>query len=550
MKIIMPANYDPDFSDEPIQVFQKIRVACYIRVSTNDPSQEDSYEAQEKYFSKLLFSRPDWESMGVYSDYGISGTGKENRTGLNRLLRHCEQGKIDRVICKSISRLSRNTANTIAIIRQLKSLGITCYFEKEGLDTGDMDSEFILTTLAALAQEESHTISQNLRWSFDKRAPKGDLPNYACYGYRLSDETEVTDTGYKRRKVEIIPEEAEVVKEIFRLYADGLSMTDIVHVLNHKKIPAPWSDCGWMIGRIRYILRNERYCGDVLTHKKYTENYLTHRSRRNNGEVTQFYIQGHHPAIITQELFQKVQSLFRKSTHAREQKEYPYTGRLVCAHCGKHYHFIHANGDMTWQCSSARINNGMRLCDAEKISQVNLDLMFLDAVKIRFPKYQKLLAQLEATQDLDFVERDRSILRRHISIIEDEMDASKKICEELQSQIEVLIMRYEVFDEEYDETEIMKKIHVQEKMISQLEAEKQEIRSELEKKEKRWELLEKDYDIRSELIHLMKTEDKDQVLSNLHHYVKALVLFITVHDTEHYTVHWFDGTKTEILKER
>ena len=120
----------------------------------------------------------------------------------------------------------------------------------------------------------------------------------------------------------------------------------------------------------------------------------------------------------------------------------------------------------------------------------------------------------------------------------------------MQSQIEVLIMRYEVFDEEYDETEIIKKIHVQEKMISQLEAEKQEIRSELEEKEKRWELLEKDHDIRSELIYLMKTEDKDQVLSNLHHYVKALVLFITVHDTEHYTVHWFDGTKAEILKER
>ena len=242
MKTIMPLQDNTAF--KPMPNLQKIRVACYIRVSTDDPAQEDSYEAQERYFSRLLYSRPDWDSVGVYSDYGISGTKKENRTGLNRMLRHCEQGRIDRVICKSISRLSRNTADTVAIIRQLKELGITCYFEKESLDTGDMKSEFILTTLAALAQEESRTISENLRWSFDRRAPKGDLPNYECYGYRLSDEIEVTDTGYRRRKVEIIPEEAEIVKAIFLHYADGLSMTDIAHVLNHRKVPAPWSDCG------------------------------------------------------------------------------------------------------------------------------------------------------------------------------------------------------------------------------------------------------------------------------------------------------------------
>ena len=542
MKIIMP--------DTLLPVLSKIKVACYIRVSTNDISQENSYEAQEKYFRKLLFSRPDWDSMGVYSDYGISGTGKESRTGLKRLLRHCEQGKIDRVICKSISRLSRNTTDTIAIIRKLKSLGIPCYFEKEGLDTGDMESEFILTTLAALAQEESRTISENLRWSFDKRAPKGDLPNYACYGYQLSEEIEVTDTGYKRRKVNIISEEAEVVKEIFRLYANGLSMTDIAHVLNHKKIPAPWSDCGWRISRIGYILRNERYCGDVLTHKKYTENYLTHKSRRNNGEVTQFYIQGHHPAIITQELFQKVQLLLRNTTYTRERTDYPYTGRLVCAHCGKKYHIYRSKGCVIWQCSSVRLNNGMRLCDAEKISQVNLDLMFLDAVEIRFPNENELLIQLELTQNLDFVERDRSILKRHIAIMEDETDAAKKNCEELQNQTEIMIMRYEVFGETYDLTEITADIQAQKNIIAQLEMEKNELQSELDEKEKRCALLEKDYDSRAELINRLKTENREKVLLSLPRYVKALALSITIYNIDHFIVHWFDGTETEILKER
>ena len=548
MKTIMPLQDNTAF--KPMPNLQKIRVACYIRVSTDDPAQEDSYEAQERYFSRLLYSRPDWDSVGVYSDYGISGTKKEKRTGLNRLLRHCEQGCIDRVICKSISRLSRNTADTVAIIRRLQELGITCYFEKESLDTGDMKSEFILTTLAALAQEESRTISENLRWSFDRRAPKGDLPNYEVYGYRLSDEIEVTDTGYRRRKAEIIPDEAEVIKEIFRLYADGLSITDISHVLNHRKIPAPDSDCGWTIGRLRYILRNERYCGDVLTHKHYTEDHLTHKQKRNNGEVPQFYIQDHHPAIITRELFQKVQSLLRNThtTHART--EYPYSGRLVCAHCGKNYHRCCSKNNVAWHCSGARLNNGMRICDAEKISQIMLDIMFLNAVKMRFSNANELIARLESTQNLDFVERDRSILKRHLAIIEDELYSAQQTCEELRSQIEVLKMRHEIFGEEFDETEMMERISSQKDMIVQIETEKSEMQAELDKKERHWASLEKDYAIREELIYLTKTSDMNKVWSSLPQYVKALALRITVHNTERVTVHWFDGTETEITMKK
>lgn len=236
---LSPFLLPSDFVNPPMPTLPKVRVACYIRVSTDHPEQEDSYEAQERYFSKLLLSRPDWDSAGVYADYGISGTKKDNRTGLNRLLRHCEQGRIDRVICKSISRLSRNTADTVEMIRKLKLLGVTCYFEKEDLDTGDMQSEFILTTLAALAQEESRTISENMHWSMEKRSPRGDVPNMRCYGYELSDEFETTKTGYKRRKVVIVPDEAEIVKKIFMLYVGGRGIAEITRILNGEKIPAP-----------------------------------------------------------------------------------------------------------------------------------------------------------------------------------------------------------------------------------------------------------------------------------------------------------------------
>ena len=301
-----------NLTDEPVPALQKIRVACYIRVSTDNPEQEDSYEVQERYFSKLLLFRPDWDSVGVYTDYGISGTKKDNRNGLNRLLRHCEQGRIDRVICKSISRLSRNTADTVEIIRKLKTLGITCYFEKEDLDTGDMQSEFILTTLAALAQEESRTISENIHWSMEKRCPRGDVPNMRCYGYELSDEFETTKTGYKRRKVVIVPEEAEIVKKIFMLYVDGKNIAEITRILNGEKVPAPDSKYGWMKEKIRYILKNERYCSDVLTQKPYTEDFLTHKKI-----VTMAKFRSITSKITTLLSFQE--SFFRKRRNAEKK---------------------------------------------------------------------------------------------------------------------------------------------------------------------------------------------------------------------------------------
>lgn len=533
---------------EPMPALQKVRVACYIRVSTDDPAQEDSYEAQEKYFSKLLLSRSDWDSVGVYADYGISGTNKNKRTGLNRLLRHCEQGKVDRVICKSISRLSRNTTDTVAIIRRLLTLGITCYFEKESLDTGDMKSEFILTTLAALAQEESRMISENLRWSFDKRAPRGDVPNFACYGYRLSDEIEVTETGYRRRKVVIIPEEAAVVKEIFTHYVDGLSMTDIVHILNSQNNSELNKNNSWRIGKISEILRNERYCGDVLTHKSYTADYLTHKVKLNKGEIPQFYIKDHHPAIISRELFQKAQAREKLSRSGSKKKEYPYSGRLVCAHCGKNYHIYRRNSSMLWICSGVKMNNGIRICDAEKISQVMLDILFSDAVKLRFPDRNALLALLETTQGMDLAERDRGIMRKQIAILADELDSAKAAYEESQNRMEVLHMRHGIFGREFDITEIISNQKEQQNKITQIESEKAELEAELDKKERHWELLEKDYMIRNELIDFMKTANAKKLRAVLPKYVKALALSIIVHDPTHFTVHWFDGTETEITE--
>lgn len=545
MQTVTPIFPTLNLTDKPMPALQKIRVACYIRVSTDNPEQEDSYEVQERYFSKLLLSHPDWDSVGVYADYGVSGTKKDNRTGLNRLLRHCEQGRIDRVICKSISRLSRNTADTVEIIRKLKTLGITFYFEKEALDTGDMQSEFILTTLAALAQEESRTISENIHWSMEKRSPRGDVPNMRCYGYELSDEFETTETGYKRRKVVIVPEEAEVVRKIFMLYVDGKNIAEITRILNGEKIPSPDSKYGWMKEKIRYILKNERYCGDVLTQKTYTEDFLMHKSKRNRGEIPQYYIKNHHPAIITRELFQKAQKRRKKDTNARKRNEYHYSGRLVCAHCGKNYAAIRERYSIFWKCSSAMRNNGMRICNAERISQIMLDLMLINAVDARFPNSSELIAKLESTQDLDFMERDRSIMKKQITIAEMELDDAVKAYEELQNKIEVLKMQQEIFGEKTDLTSYFSQCNELKNTITTLEKEKSALESELEKKEKYWSLLERDYAICNELIEFLKTASEKELHNRLPRYVKALVLSIIVHDTEYFTVRWFDGTETD-----
>lgn len=399
-----------------------------------------------------------------------------------------------------------------------------------------MKSEFILTTLAAIAQEESRTISENLHWSMEKRSPRGDVPNVRCYGYELSDEFETTETGYKRRKVVIVPKEAEIVKRIFMLYVDGRNMAEITRILNGEKIPVPDSKCGWMHEKISFILKNERYCGDVLTRKSYTEDFLTHKSKRNKGDIPQYYIKDHHPAIISRELFQKAQKRRKKDTSTRKRREYRYSGRLVCAQCGKNYAAMCEGNTIYWKCSSAMLNNGMRICDAEKISQVMLDLMLINAADARFPDSSELLAKLESTQDLDFMERDRSILKKQIMIAEMELDNAVAAYEELQNRLEVLQMRQEIFGEKFHFSDYSAQCDEMKNNITALEKEKSSLESDLENKEKHWSLLERDYAIRGELIGFMKTASEIELRKRLPIYVKALALSIIVHDTIHLTV--------------
>ncbi|WP_028515249.1 recombinase family protein [Ruminococcus flavefaciens] len=539
----------PDFSSFACNLKEEsmpalLKVACYIRVSSDSFDQENSYEAQEQYFTKLLASHDDWDSVGVYSDYGISGTKQDNRSGLKRLLRHCEEGKVNRIICKSISRFSRNTADTIETVRHLLSIGVTCFFEKENLDTGDLKSEFILTTLAALAQEESRSISENICWGRGKLALRGDVPNEELYGYRFGD-YETTETGYKRRTVKIIEEEAETVRRIFKLYVEGFGPVAIARILNEENAPAPNDGTGWTSSQIQLIVSNERYCGDVLTHKSYTESFLTHKTRKNRGEKQQLYIQDHHPAIVSREMFNKAKSRRCRGGYEKKTMTYPYSGRLKCACCGSNYHRL-AGNSVYWLCCKVALRNGKKLCNSKRISEESLNVMFRKAVLTRFQTFNDLMALLETMQDMDYVERDRSIMKKQIAIAEAEYDDIQAECDRLKANIEVQGLRSELNGDSINISEMAEKLEEKQKIADNLRNEKESLEVELDEKESRWELMEKDYDARKTLVEIMELSTERELLDTLHLHIKALAISITVHSPTHITVLWFDETQTDI----
>ena len=232
------------------------------------------------------------------SDEGISGVTAEKRPDFMKLLRHCKQGKIDLIITKSISRFSRNIVVTINEVRKLKSMGVGVYFEKENLNTLEENSEFVMTILASIAQEESNSLSFNVKKGKQMGMLEGKVPwNYTqIYGFRKGDDG----------NPEIIPEHAEVIKEIYKNYLKGESEKIIADRLNENKIPTCRKDSKWLPSTIQRILQNERFCGDVILQKTYIENHITKKVKINNGELPKIHIKNNHPAIVTREMFDRV----------------------------------------------------------------------------------------------------------------------------------------------------------------------------------------------------------------------------------------------------
>jgi len=277
----------------------KLRVAAYCRVSTDSDEQATSYDAQIEHYTNYINGHPDWKLAGIFADDGISGTNTKKREEFNRMIDDCMVGGIDMIITKSISRFARNTLDCLKYIRQLKEKSIPVYFEKENINTMDSKGEVMLTIMASLAQQESQSLSQNVKLGLQYRYQQGEIQVNCKWflGYTKDD----------NKHLVIVPEEAEIFKRIYREYLEGASMLKIARGLEADGLLNGAGRERWHTSNISTILRNEKYIGDALLQKTYTVDFLTKQRVKNNGLVPQYYVENSHEAIIPREIFMQVQ---------------------------------------------------------------------------------------------------------------------------------------------------------------------------------------------------------------------------------------------------
>ena len=362
--------------ENPLEIPKK-EVAAYARVSTEQDEQQSSYEAQVEYYTKYIKNNPGWEFAGIYADEGISGTNTKKRDGFKSMISDAKAGKINLILTKSISRFARNTVDTLQTVRDLKAIGVEVIFEKENIRTMDKQCEVLLTIMSSLAQEESRSISENVRWGQQRSMQAGNVA--MAYGRFL---------GYKKGangKPEIAPEEAEIVRDIYRMFLDGMTIRNIAKNLTDRKIPTPAGKEIWAVSTIKSILSNEKYKGDALRQKTFTVDYLTKTVKKNQGEYKQYYIQNSHPAIIDEDTWELVQlELAKRGKEAKVFRDNsPFCNKIVCADCGayfghKVFHGKEACRKDVWYCNHRY--DGSEPCKTPIVKETAIKNAYLSAL--------------------------------------------------------------------------------------------------------------------------------------------------------------------------
>ena len=348
-----------------------IRVAAYARVSSGKDAMLHSLSAQVSYYNNLIQNHPGWIFCGIYADEAVTGT-KDSRDQFQKLLADCRAGMVDLVITKSISRFARNTVTLLQTVRELKNLGVDVYFEEQNIHSLSSDGELFLTILASYAQEESRSASENQKWRVRDKFRNGIPWSGTILGYRYG-----TD-GYM-----IEPTEAETVRLIFESYLQGMGLVSIAKLLNAQSRTSRYGRL-WGKSSIMRVLRNSTYTGNLLLQKTYSENHLTKRTRQNNGELPKYYIEDAHEAIIPLRQFNAVQEEIQRRakkhyTPNATKKQYPFTGKLVCAGCGKHYRRKVTATGPTWICPTYN-TQGKAVCPSKRIPESTLILMAEEVV--------------------------------------------------------------------------------------------------------------------------------------------------------------------------
>lgn len=384
---VIPAIFDPQ-TRMPIQQKARRKVAGYARVSTDSEEQFTSYEAQVDYYTNFICSHSEWEFVSVYTDEGVSGLGTRQREGFNQMIRDALAGKISLIVTKSVSRFARNTVDSLTTIRKLKENGVEVYFEKENIWTFDSKGELLITLMSSLAQEESRSISENVTWGQRKRMADGKvtIPYKHFLGYRKGSD------GLP----EIVPEEAELVRRIYRMFIEGMSVSRIAKTLTEEGHPTPSGKQKWQNSVIESILTNEKYKGDARLQKRFTTDFLTKKTKVNEGEVPQYYVRNSHPAIIEPGAWDQVQKELqhRKANPRQRYCSSPFSGKIVCGDCGcvygsKVWHSTDQYRCVIWQCNGKF--KGEDRCQTPHLTENRIKEAFQEAVSALITDREALL---------------------------------------------------------------------------------------------------------------------------------------------------------------
>lgn len=447
------------FTAKPMDSKKKRRVAGYARVSTDHEDQQTSYEAQVDYYTTYIQGRDDWEFAGLYSDEGISATNTKHRNGFNQMIADALAGKIDLIITKSVSRFARNTVDSLSTIRKLKEHNIECYFEKENIWTFDSKGELLLTIMSSLAQEESRSISENVTWGQRKRMADGKV-SFAYSRFLGLDKDK--ETG----KIVVVPEQAETVRLIFRLFLEGMTPHSIAAELTERGIKTPSGKDVWNQQTVRRMLSNEKYKGDALLQKEFTVDFLQKKMKKNEGEVPQYYVEGNHEAIISPAVFDMVQAELARRKHggSRYSGVSIFSNKIRCGDCGGWY------GSKVWHSTDQyrkviyRCNRKYKdeKCQTPHVTEEEIKALFIKAYNELMSEKKEIIANAEiirktlCTTDtmlaekqrledeiLVLVEMTQNLVAENARVAQDQ--------EEYQKRYDSLVLRYETAKKNYDE---------------------------------------------------------------------------------------------------
>ncbi|WP_430885239.1 recombinase family protein [Fusibacter sp. JL216-2] len=423
-----------------------VRVAPYCRVSKSTEEQLTSFSNQKSHYERLISNKDEWKLVRIYADEGISGTKTANRHEFNRMFEDAMNGKIDLIITKSISRFARNVVDTITYVRALKDRGVRIIFENENIDTMAMEGELMLTILSAVAQMYVENLSESVNWSLKKKMEKGELVGFSgCLGY---------DYDTENQKIIINEKEAKIVRLIFSRYLGGAGCYTIANELKKIGYKTKKGSSRWHESTVRAILKNEKYCGDVLQGKTFTTDALSHNRVINKGQKSQYMVRNNHEPIIEREVFNEAAKIMEDRRKAqnlngqrqRHSQKYAFSKKISCGYCGSSYirrkhHSSSKYEHYSWTCIKPSKGFRRECPHSKSVREDIIEQAFIECFNILLSESDDVIASFlktveESLKNVDHSKKLKS-LNHEISKVKDKMDNLVKLKIESKINIEV-----------------------------------------------------------------------------------------------------------------